>query len=183
MSKLLKRALKLSILPASLMVVGKFITVFLLISLYQLQFSIETGSASLFTVQIFLQDQAQVLNINSYSNLITLVLIAIPTFYTLIRKTILNSARQNPRTIVKLTRLNILKWITSDKTPILQVSIWTMFLWMISGVCIASSVSGNTHMWIGVLSGVLAVLATWGMIRTFEIETEKVYPKDTQAYF
>jgi hypothetical protein len=58
-----------------------------------------------------------------------------------------------------------------------------MFLWMIAGVCIASSVVGNTYMWIGILSGVIAILATWGMIRTFEIETEKVYPKETQAYF
>ncbi|MBI2357217.1 hypothetical protein HYV12_04170 [Candidatus Dojkabacteria bacterium] len=183
MSKLLKRALKLSILPASLMVVGKFLSVFILIALYSLQFSIESSSSSLFSIQIFLQTQEQVLNVNSISNLITFLLIALPTLYIIARKTFMQSARENPRTIVKLTRLNILKWVTSDKTPILQITIWTMFLWIISGVCIASSMSGNTYMWIGVLSGISSILAAWGMVRTFETETDKIYPRENKAYY
>ncbi|KKR05592.1 MAG: hypothetical protein UT34_C0002G0099 [candidate division WS6 bacterium GW2011_GWF2_39_15] len=183
MSKLLKRALKLSILPASLMIAGKFLSVFILIAIYQLQFSIESGTSGIFSLQIFLEQQENVLQINSYSNLLTLLFIAIPTFYVLLRKTILQKAKDNPRTIVKLTRLNILKWVTSDKTPILQISMWTMFLWIIAGICISSSMSGFTYEYIGIMAGVLAILATWGMIRTFEMETDKIYPKNNQAYY
>ncbi len=183
MSKLLKRALKLSILPASLMVVGKFLSVFILIALYNLQFSIESSKVGIFSIQIFLQEQDQVLLVNSYSNLFTLLLVAIPTTYILARRIFLQNARENPRTIVKLTRLNILKWVTSDKTTLLKISVWIMFLWIISGVSISSAITANTYTWIGVLAGTLSILATWGLIRTFEMETDRIYPKDTKAYY
>lgn len=183
MSKLLIRALKLSILPASLMVVGKFVSVFILIAAAQLQFSIESSRQTLFSIQVYLEEYSDVLFINSYSNLITLALIAIPTFYILARKLFMQSARENPRTIVKLTRLNILKWVLNDKTSVLKITVWTMFLWIISGVCISSSISGFTHIWIGILSGVLSILATWGMIKTYEMETDKIYPRDNQVYY
>lgn len=183
MSKLLKRALKLAILPACLLVVGKFVSVFTLIALNQIDYTIETTSSNLFSVQVYLQSTNDVVVVNSYSNLATLILIAIPTFYIILRKVFMFSAQDNPRTIVKLTRLNILKWVNSDKTPILNLAIWTVFLWIISSITIAASLTLTTHTWIGITAGIIAILSAWGLIRTFELETDKIYPRDRKPYY
>lgn len=178
MSKLLRKALKSAILPASLLVTGKFISVFFLISYLGTSFFLTNDIVSIFSIQLFVEDPRIAIYVNSFSNLFTLLLIAIPTLYILIRLTLFKSAQENPRTIVKLTKLNILKWVTSQKSNLISMIVWTMFLWIISGIIISSSIAGQTFSWIGILAGVFSLLSTLGLLRTFESETAKIYPEE-----
>lgn len=182
MSKLLRKALKSAILPASLLVTGKFISVFFLISYFGSSFFLTNDIASFFSVQLFVEDTRMALYVNSLSNLFTLLLIAIPTFYMLLRLTLFKSAQENPRIIVKLTKLNILKWVTSQKSNVITVIIWTIFLWIISGIIISSTVSLQTFSWIGVFAGVLSLLSAIGLLRTFESEIDRIYPEEKNNY-
>ncbi len=182
MSKLLKRALKIAIFPASLIVVGKFLTIILLVGTQSLNFSVNNDAPTFFSVQLVLSNHTDALRVNSISNLATLLLIALPTFYMLIRKTLLVDIQSNPRTVVKLTRLNVLKWVTNQKNPLLSILIWVVFLWIIAAICISSAISLETYSWIGVLASLLSLLSAWGLLRTFEAETAKIYPKDNNGY-
>jgi hypothetical protein len=182
MSKLLKRALKLAITPASLLIVGKFLAIMILVTLYKLDFKIENGTSSLFSIQFLLASEKDTLFVNSISNLTSLLLIAFPTYYMLVKRTVLKDAQTNPRTVVKLTKLNILKWVTKEETTFMQSLIWTVFLWIVSGISIASCVMLQTYSWIGIVAGVLAILSAWGLLRTFEIETDRIYPRDNNRY-
>lgn len=182
MSKLLKKALKSAIFPASLLIAGKFLSVFLLISYLGLNFIVENENTSLFTIQLYLPDPKITLFVNSVSNLITLLVIAIPSLYYLIQLTLFKSAQENPRVVVKLTRLNLLKWVTSQESSLIKVTIWSIFLWIIAGIVISSTIRSETYSWIGILAGVLATIATWGLIKTFESETAKIYPEEGDTY-
>lgn len=182
MSKLLRQAIKSAILPASLLVTGKFLSVFILISYLGYDFFVDNQKSSLFTIQLYISDPTATLFINSISNLTSLLLIAIPTIYMLVQMTLLRNAQSDPRVVVKLTKLNILKWVTGQNNSLIKMVVWTIFLWLISGVVISSSISMETYGWIGILAGVLTLVSTWGLLRTFEIETDKIYPEEGSRY-
>ena len=182
MSKLLKRALKTAVLPASLLVAGKFLTILTIVTVWGFDMSVSNSAPSMFSVQFLIADSTNALFTNSIANLVTLLLIAIPTFYLLIRRTLLQDAQSNPRTVVKLTKFNVLKWVTKQETVLMPVLIWTVFLWIICGVTIANTVALQTYSWIGISAGVLEILSAWGLLRTFEVETDKIYPKSNNQY-
>lgn len=182
MSKLLKRALKLAVTPASLMIAGKFLAIIVLVTFNRLDFTIANNTSSFFSIQILLGNEKDTLFVNSISNLTALLLIAIPTYYMLIHRTLLKDAQQNPRTVVKLTKLNILKWVTSQHTAFMKVLIWTVFLWIISGITISSVVLLESYSWLGIVAGVLSIFSAWGLLRTFEVETDRIYPRDNNRY-
>ena len=178
MSKLLKRALKSAILPCSLLVTGKFLSVFLLISVLGIDFSVTNEIQALFSIQLNIMDPNTAIYINSLSNFICLLLIAIPTFIIFFRNTLLKDAQNNPKVVVKLSKLNVLKWVTGPENTLIKVIVWSIFLWIISGICISQAISNNIYLWIGIVAGVLSLLSAFGILRTFDKETAKIYPED-----
>jgi hypothetical protein len=182
MSKLLKRALKSAILPAALLVAGKFLSVFMLITYLGYDFLVSNETNRFFTIQLYLSDPKASLFVNSYSNLLTLLIIALPSLYMIFQLIVLKNAQNNPRVVVKLTKLNLLKWVNSSKNSLISTLIWTIFLWIITGITISSSINMQTYSWIAILAGFFALLCTWGLLRTFEIETDRIYPEDKGNY-
>ena len=182
MSKLLKRALKISLTPAILMIAGKFLGILIPSILYDLEFFVQNDIQGLVSVQILFTDSNITLFVNSVSNLTMLLFLAIPTMYLIIKTSIYQTTLQNPRTVVKITRLNILKWITKKDTSFLQIFIWTAFLTIASIITVIHTLQGQTYDWIGITAGVLSLLCIWGTIKTFELETDKIYPKENNYY-
>jgi hypothetical protein len=182
MSKLLKRALKISITPSILMIVGKFLGIFLPILIYDLDFTIHNEMVGISSIQVLFSDTSTTLFINSISNLSMLLFLAIPTIYLIIKTSIYQSTLQNPKTLVKITKLNILKWITKKDTTFLQIFIWCSFLTIVSSVIIIHTLQEITYPWVGISAGVTTLFCIWGTIRTFELETDKIYPKESKYY-
>jgi di/tricarboxylate transporter len=182
MSKLIKRALKNSILPAILMIAGKVLGIFIVSAIYSLTFEIGNDLNGIFSTQIYFYDRDTTLFVNSYSDLLMFMFLAIPTVYFILKTAIFQSTLDNPKTIVKVTRFNILQWITKDNTTFLKIFIWTAFLWIVSAIVVLNTLQDNTYIWIGILSGVTAFLCGLGAIKTFEVETNKVYP-DSRRYY
>ena len=182
MSKILRRALKIAILPASLLITGKFLSMFFLISYFGFGFNIQTAYSGLLDIQVALDNVKAVNLVNSYSNLFVLLVILIPIIYMSFRKIILQNTLENPRTVAKLTRLNILKWITNEKTSILTMLIWVIFLWIITGVIVSSTLTDTTYSWIAIFATVASILSTWGLVKTFEVELDKIYPNSVSKY-
>jgi hypothetical protein len=184
MSILLKKALRLSILPAVLMIAGKFVGVIALIIAYNLNFEVGNELNGIFSTQIFLADNSITLFVNSISDMAMLIVLGIPTLYMIIRTTVLQSATENPRTIAKVIKFNMLKWVTSNNSTFLQIFIWTSFLLISSVITISNSLQGDSYTWVGITGGVLTLFSIWGLIKTFEIETDKVYPNsNSHSYY
>jgi hypothetical protein len=182
MSKLLRRALKISLTPAILMIVGKFLGILVPIMIYDLEFAVQNEMVGISSIQLLFSEVSTTIFINSISNLSMLLLIAIPTIYLIIKTSIYQSTLQNPRTLVKITKLNILKWITKKDTSFLQIFIWCSFLAIVSSIIIIHTIQDITYPWIGISAGVITLFCIWGTIRTFELETDKIYPKENRYY-
>lgn len=182
MSKLLRRALKISLAPAILMITGKFLGILLTTLLYDLNIQIGNEINGIFSIQVFFENPSTTLFVNSISNLTMVLLVAIPLSYFLIKTYIYQTMIDNPRTIVKMTHLNILKWITSKDTSLLKIFIWCAFLWLTCGITVAHTIQGNTYDWVGIFSGTIALISTLIAIKTFELEIDKIYPTD-KKYF
>jgi heme O synthase-like polyprenyltransferase len=112
-----------------------------------------------------------------------LLVLGIPTLYMIIRTTILQTATENPRTIAKVVKFNMLKWVTSNNSTFLQIFIWSSFLLISSIITISNSLQGDSYPWVGITGGVLSLLSIWGLMKTFEIETDKVYPNSSKHSF
>lgn len=180
MSILLKKALKLSLLPATLMIAGKFLGLFLLIAIYGIQFNVGNEVEGIFSTQIYLGESSTTLFVNSLSNLLMVIMLSIPTIYMILQTTVFQSTKTNPRTIAKVVKLNILKWVTSNTSTFLKIFIWTAFVLISSIITVVSTLNGTTYIWIGVVTGTISLLCVWGLIKTFEIETEKIYPSNSK---
>lgn len=182
MSKLLRRALKISIVPAILLIAGKFLGILCTSAIYNLNFQISNDLNGIFSVQIFYADPATTLFVNSISNLIMVLCLALPLAYFILKTYLYHTALNDPRTIVKMTRFNMLKWITSKDTSFLTIFIWCAFLWIASGITIAHTLQGSTFQWVGIVAGVIVLVTTLFTIKTFEIETDNIYPTEHKYY-
>jgi len=182
MSKLLKRALKNSLIPAILMVAGKILGIFLLSAIYGLTFEIGNDLNGIFSTQIYFENKDTTLFVNSISDLLMIIFLSVPTIYFIAKTAIFQSAVGNPKTIVKITKFNILQWITKDDTTFLLIFIWCAFLWMASAIVVVNVLQDNTYTWVGILSGTLAFMCGFGAIKTFEVETNRVYPDNKKYY-
>lgn len=182
MSKLIKRALKNSIIPAILMIAGKVIGIFIISAVFGLTFEIGNDLNGSFSTQIYFYDEDTTLFVNSYSDLCMFLFLAVPTIYFILKTAIFQSAMDNPKTIVKITKFNVLEWVTKNDTTFLKIFIWVAFLWIASAVVVINTLQDNTYSWIGILAGSISFLCGLGAIKTFEIETDKVYP-DSRRYY
>lgn len=177
MSNLLRRALKLSIAPAILIIATKVIGILVLSSLYDLNIQLGNDIGQAFSTQIYISSEKDAVFLNSISDAITLSFLIFPLIYMLIKISLEQSSRSNPRTVVKLTKMNLLKWVTKDDTSFLKIFIWTAFLWIISALTIVNTIHEKTYLGIGVAAGVSALIAAWGVLHIFEIDSNKVYPE------
>ncbi|OGC36983.1 hypothetical protein A2436_01905 [candidate division WS6 bacterium RIFOXYC1_FULL_33_9] len=182
MSKILKRALKNTIIPAITMIAGKSLGVFVVSAIYGFSLQIGNDINGIFSTQIYFQDREVTQFVNSISDLIMLLSLAVPTMYLIIKTAIFQSASNNPKTIVKVAEFNMLKWITKDDTSFLKIFIWCAFLWIASALVIRNGIQNDTYSWIAILAGGISFITGLGALKTFEVETNKVYP-DSKKYY
>lgn len=182
MSKLLKRALKNSLVPAILMIAGKALGIFLISAVYGFPLEIGNDINGFFSTQIYFQDSEITLFVNSISDLLMLLVLAVPTIYLVTKTIIFQSTIDNPKTIVKMAKLNVLSWITKDDTTFLKLFIWSTFLWLASAIVVKNALEQDTYTWIAILGGVISFLLVFGTIKAFEVQIDKVYP-DSKKYY
>lgn len=182
MSKLLRRALKITVWPAMLMIAGKFLGILGISSIYDLGYHIDNQIDGIFSVQICYDDSATTLFVNSISDFIMILLLALPTIYLITKNILYQNTFQNPRTIIKMTHLNILKWVTKKDTSFLSIFIWSSFLLVASSIVVVHTIQNSTYTWTGILSAAFGILAIWGTVKTYETEVDKIYPKENINY-
>lgn len=178
MSKLLRRTLKISVAPAVITIAGKLLGIIIANVVYNLDFFIDNQIDGIFSIQLYYTDTTTTLLVNSISNLIMVLTLAVPTLYFIVKTSVYQSTFENPRTIVKITKFNIANWITKDDASFLKIFIWSTFLVIASLITIAQTIQGICYGWVGIVAGVFSIFAIWGTIKTFEMEIDKIYPKE-----
>ncbi len=182
MSKLLKRALKYAIVPAILMIAGKILGIFIVTLKYGYPIEIGNDINGFFSTQIYFDDSQITYFVNSISDLVMLIVISVPLIYQILKTSLFQSTLNNPKTIVKAAKFNILTWITTDNTTFLHIFVWCAFLWLTTGLIIKNGIEGDTYSWIAYLAGTLSLFSGLLTLKIFEIEIDRVYP-DSKKYY
>ncbi len=164
------------------MIASKVLGITIVNSIYNLDFYIDNQIRGLFTVQLYYTDIETTLLVNSFANLFMILTLAFPTFYFIFKTSVYQSTLQNPRTIVKLTKFNVVKWITKKDTSFLLIFIWSSFLLLASLLVIVETLQGNCYSWVGIIAGVFSLLSMWGTVKTYEVEIDKIYPTEEKFY-
>ncbi|GAB4159853.1 MAG: hypothetical protein Fur003_3550 [Candidatus Dojkabacteria bacterium] len=178
MSKLLLKILKNSLTPASLMIASKVLGIFIAVYFFDLPLTISHNATGIFTVELFFDTKEATLLANSISNLTLLLSMTVTGLFIYIKYYLYLRANGNPRTIVKLTKLNLLKWITSKEVGFIRMFTWAFFIFAANAIVASSSISQKTFGWIGISAFASTLLFMWGLVRTFELETATIYPNE-----
>lgn len=178
MSKILLKTLRLAILPAATMVVAKLIGTYIAVQFYNIDIFISNDIGLFFSVQLNVATDTQAMQIESISNTIMLIIMTISSSYIFIKYSLYQMSKDSPQTIVKLTKLNLLKWVTDKHSVFLKVFVWTIFLLTTSAIVITSALNSRTTQWIGAVAFVITIISMWSLVRTFEVETARIYPKE-----
>jgi hypothetical protein len=180
MSKLLLKILKSSVLPASLMVASKLAGIAFAVAFYDLPLQLfhETG---LFTVRLYMAEGTEAFIANSVASAILLITMNVGAFAFFFKQNLYLKTQGNPRTVLKLSKLNILKWITKDDGGFVGVFMWTVFLLATNTIIISETILSQITPPLGILAFLSSILFIWGLIRTFELETATIYPRNKEA--
>lgn len=183
MSKLLLNMLKISILPAATMVVSKLLGLYIGSVVFGIDTFLTNEIQDIFSVQLNTLSRDDALTLNSVSNLTMLIVMTSINLYFFVKYTIFLRSQNNPKTVVKLTKLNLVKWVTDKENSFLKVFVWGMFLIASNAIVIASTLHGETYTWIGIAAFMITIFFVWVLIRSFEMEAAKVYPKKERAIY
>ncbi|WKZ31471.1 MAG: hypothetical protein QY318_01775 [Candidatus Dojkabacteria bacterium] len=160
------------------MITSKALAMYLSVRIFDITLYIDDNIESLFSVQLYIDNFAQAQLVESVSNLAMLLSMGTVFGYIMIRYILYENSRHDPRTIVKLTKLNMTKWVTSKDTVFLKIFVWALFLFITCAIVISSTLKGMTYLWIGVAAFVTIILTGWGLVRAFESEFGKVFPSE-----
>ncbi len=176
MTSLLLKALKYSILPAATMIVTKLLGIYFTARYFGYAPEIGFDKQGPFSIQLFFDNNEMTTKVNSYSDLLMFVSLFIIIIYINFRLRLLDSAQHNPKTIVKLTKLNLLKWVTDKSNNFLRMLIWNIYSLIGSLIVIVNFLADETYKWIGYLAIIACGCTIYITFKFFEEQLNKLYP-------
>jgi hypothetical protein len=182
MQRLIIAVLRAALLPAAIMIVGKLLGLIIGNIMFGLDMYIANDIQGLFTVQLFFTDARETFIANSFSNLCMnlSLFIGFIIFYT--RYSLYQTSSSNPRTLVKLVKLNLLGWITSNKGGVIEATIWAIFLWSANVIAIIQTLNSSSNIWVGTACAIILVFSFWGIVSLFEKDIQQALPKERILY-
>lgn len=177
MSKSLIKIVDNSLLPAAVMILGKFLGVVLTLRVLNIpSLSNEYGNTlSSFTTVLRSED---IPTVTSYSDMVMFTFLAIFFTLTIIRAVYLHSSHIKPTLVVKLADKNLLNLIQSSYEIYHSAAVWLFFSWVATIIVLGNVVTGVTFSWVGIFCIVSSIILTAILFQDVyrEIENIKHHP-------
>lgn len=183
MTKLIRAIIKYSLWPASLMILGKIAGLVIAVTFYKLTIFSTNEVDGLFSYQLLFISESETQLANSISNITMLSLLLLGYFYFTIKYFLSSSIANNPKTIVKLVRMNLIGLITGNNYSFLKSFLWSAYMISACLISLIASLNGNSYSWIGLVSFIIILGCVWGLIKSFEIESSKIYPENNKILY
>ncbi len=177
MIKLLGFILKNSILPASLLIVGKLLGLFIAVQIYDLDIYLDNDLEQDFSVQIYFFDEQETELANTFSDLIMFLGLLIGTIIVIVRNLLKLDGLSSKKTVAKLINLNILEFITDKKYNLTKIITWSMFLFGSYIVVMRNVYLRLSKGWLAGVGGVFLILTLGTVIKLIEKYVNKIYPQ------
>jgi len=179
MSRSLIKLVDNSLLPAALMVIGKFVGVIVVIQLFNISTSIREYSNSLFSYSTILKPE-DVLTVTTYSDLIMYAVLAIGFSVNIFRAVYLHSSHIKPTLVSRLVNKNLFSLIQNSYEIYHSAAIWLVFVLVSNVLIIVNAINGSTYPWLAVVTVIASALLTTVLLQDVyrEIENIKHHPGD-----
>lgn len=181
MSKSLVKLVDYSLLPAALMVIGKFVGLWLSIQLFSLEWGIKNIPNSLFSVvpEFYAED---IHLASTYSDLIMFLILVIGFSIILVQALYLHNSHIAPTTLVKLATNNLLGLVKSSFEIYHRAAIWSVFIWISNILIFINVLLNRTDLWVLIFSLIISIVITTALLRDAFKEIELSKKKLTIRY-
>jgi hypothetical protein len=176
MSKSLLKFVDLIMLPASVMVLGKFIGIFLTLKFLNIPSSVGEVAGSIFSYGTILRD-VDVKTVITYSDISMYLLLAIGTGIILFRSIYLHSTHIKPSLVARLAKYNLLTLIVSSYEVYHQAVAWIIFCWIAFLVNLSNVISGKSDWYVVGISIVVSIILTAILFNDIEKELVNIKSK------
>jgi hypothetical protein len=159
MSRSLIHLIDLTLLPAALMVVSKFIGIVVTISLFRIEWSLSNVAGSLWLVRPAVNPE-QVEILSTYADLVMLLVLSFAFTFILVQATQFHETHIQPKLLISLHNRNLLGLVQSSYQIYHTATVWLIFMWLASGVIWLDVFFSATQAWVGILAVVAATIFT-----------------------
>lgn len=151
MSKSLLKVLDLSLFPAALMVVGKFIGLIVVTRIFDIPFTLAQLSQGLISARPEVPAEF-VTTASTYSDLIMYVILAIGVVVVVVQATQFHDKHISPKLLLKLSNHNLMSLIKGSYEIYHSAAVWTLFIWVATVIVWINVLAGKTALWMGVVA-------------------------------
>lgn len=173
MSKSLVKLVDNSLLPAAIMIIGKFVGIVLTIQIFNLPWSIKEYTNNMFSLSTVVE-AGDVNTVYSYSDLIMYFLIALFFTAVIIRAVYLHSSHIKPTLVAQLANKNLLSLIQNSYEIYHSAVIWLLFTWIANVIIIINALSGKTFGWVAIATTLTSVMLTIVLLQDVYREVENI---------
>lgn len=145
------------LLPASLMVVAKFLGVLFTIAIFDLEWTLNEYANDLFSFGSS-QSIEDIKLITSYSDLFMYFVLAVFFSLNIFRAVFLHTSHVNPKLVRKLIEKNMMDIMRGSFEIYTSASIWLAFSLLANLLIFVNVFQGNTYLWVGGVTLVSTVL-------------------------
>ncbi len=171
MSKSLIKLVDYSILPAALLVVGKFLGLFVAVNFFSLDWGVESIPNSVFSVRPLFYSE-DILLASSYSDLIMFLILVTVYSFIVLQAVLFHNTHISPTVLARLANNNLLGLVKGTFEIYHKAAIWTVFLWLANVLIFLNVALGKTYLWITAFTIITSVVLTVMLIRDASQEIE-----------
>ncbi len=179
MQKSLISILENSLFPSALVIFGKFIGIALVISYFDLPYTVSGYASSALNGTLSVtSDHAEL--ISTYSDIIMFSVIALGFSFHLIRAIFFHDTHLSPKFITQLADLNLLSLIKDTYDIYHKAAVWLGFLWVAVSIIVINVVLGTTLFWVGIVAVITTLALSVGLIQDAYQELVNIRNKPKQ---
>lgn len=171
MTRSLVKLVDYSLLPAAVLVVGKFLGLYLTIQIFSLNWGIRNIPNSLFSVRPVFYPQ-DVLIASTYSDLFMYLLVMIGFSVVLVQAVIFHNSHISPIMLSRLANHNLIGLVKGSFEIYHKAAMWGVFLWVANGLILLNVLSNKTEAWVFIFSAATSIILNIVMLRDVANEIE-----------
>lgn len=177
MSKSLIKIVDNSLLPASILILSKFLGIVFIVKISGISWSAKEYSDNLFSVGNSLPLN-EVKTVVTYSDLIMFIVMAIFLSFNIFRAVYLHNTHVDPKLVNKLAKTNLLGLIQDSYHIYHQAVSWLIFGIIANAVILTNVFSGTTEIAVGLAATVFTLLITAILIQDVykELDNMRKHP-------
>ncbi|MFS8131183.1 MAG: hypothetical protein ACMG57_04345 [Candidatus Dojkabacteria bacterium] len=181
MSKSIITLLDKALLPAAVMIFGKFIGVAITLRLFNLPWTVGQVANSVFSNGNIIRAE-DLKTVISYSDLIMFTIVALGMSLILFRAVYLHNSHIKPALVARLANYNLLSLIRDSYDVYHSAAVWIIFTWVANTIVVINALSGQSFTWIAAVATFISIIATLVLFQDIykEIENIRRKPSDYQ---